>query len=119
MTVKELAYTVQRHIQEAIGTDFKRSHAYELLSAAYGFRSFAAIPDGMGIFRSDLKRALAIRQRGNRAIEMPRAGFIDRPGNVDSTYAAPIIGTEPGRHHQDIHPLRLSAPEIPRVFGEQ
>jgi hypothetical protein len=43
MTVKELAYTVQRHIQEAIGTDFKRSHAYELLSAAYGFRSFAAI----------------------------------------------------------------------------
>jgi hypothetical protein len=24
--------------------DFKRSHAYELLSAAYGFRSFAAIP---------------------------------------------------------------------------
>ncbi len=44
MTVKELAYTVQRHIQEAIGTDFKRSHAYELLSAAYGFRSYAAIP---------------------------------------------------------------------------
>ena len=44
MTVKELAYTVQRHIQEAIGIDFKRSHAYELLSAAYGFRSFAAIP---------------------------------------------------------------------------
>jgi hypothetical protein len=43
MTVKELAYTVQRHIQEAIGMDFKRSHAYELLSAAYGFRSFAAI----------------------------------------------------------------------------
>ena len=44
MTVKELAYTVQRHIQEAIEMDFKRSHAYELLSAAYGFRSFAAIP---------------------------------------------------------------------------
>ena len=44
MSVKELAYTVQHHIQEAIGMDLKRSHAYELLSAAYGFRSFAAIP---------------------------------------------------------------------------
>jgi len=44
MTVKELAYTVQRHIQDAIGMEFKRSHAYELLSAAYGFRSFASIP---------------------------------------------------------------------------
>lgn len=43
MTVKELAYTVQRHVQEAIGADFKRSHAYELLAAAYGFRTFASI----------------------------------------------------------------------------
>mgnify|MGYP006344862425 FL=1 len=43
MTVKELAYTVQRHIQDTIGTDFKRSHAYELLAAAYGFRTFASI----------------------------------------------------------------------------
>ena len=42
MTVKELAYTVQRHIQDTIGTDFKRSHAYELLAAAYGFRTFAS-----------------------------------------------------------------------------
>ena len=43
MTVKELAYAVQRHIQDAIGADFKRSHAYELLAAAYGFRTFASI----------------------------------------------------------------------------
>jgi hypothetical protein len=43
MTVKDLAYTVQRHIQDVIGTDFKRSHAYELLAAAYGFRTFASI----------------------------------------------------------------------------
>ena len=42
MTVKELAYAVQRHIQDTIGTDFKRSHAYELLAAAYGFRTFAS-----------------------------------------------------------------------------
>lgn len=42
MTVKELAYTVQRHIQDTIGTDFKRSHAYEMLAAAYGFRTFAS-----------------------------------------------------------------------------
>ncbi len=44
MSAKELAYSVQCHVQNAIGTDFKRSHAYELLSAAYGFRSFASIP---------------------------------------------------------------------------
>jgi hypothetical protein len=43
MTVKELAYTVQRHVQDVIGADFKRSHAYELLAAAYGFRTFASI----------------------------------------------------------------------------
>ena len=42
MTVKELAYTVQRHVQDAIGIDFKRSHAYELLAATYGFRTFAS-----------------------------------------------------------------------------
>lgn len=42
MTVKELAYAAQRHIQASTGASFKRAHIYELLAAAFGFNSHAA-----------------------------------------------------------------------------
>lgn len=43
MTIKELAYTAQHHLLANTGTEFKRSHIYELLAAAFGFNSYAAL----------------------------------------------------------------------------
>ena len=42
MTIKELAYSVQQHLQAKTATSFKRSHIYELLAASFGFNSQAA-----------------------------------------------------------------------------
>ena len=43
MTIKELAYTAQQHIQAKTSTQFKRAHIYELLAATFGFNSYAAL----------------------------------------------------------------------------
>lgn len=42
MTVKELAYSAQQHLQSVTGVPLKRSHVYELFAAAFGFNSHAA-----------------------------------------------------------------------------
>jgi len=42
MTIKELAYSVQQHLQAFTAEPLKRAHAYELLSAAFGYKSYAA-----------------------------------------------------------------------------
>ena len=42
MAIKELAHSAQQHIQASTGCTFRRSHVYELLAAAFGFKSFAA-----------------------------------------------------------------------------
>lgn len=43
MAIKELAYIAQHHLQAHTGTQFKRAHIYELLAAAFGFNSYAAL----------------------------------------------------------------------------
>ncbi|WP_409420107.1 hypothetical protein ABHF91_09740 [Pseudaeromonas sp. ZJS20] len=43
MKIKELAYSAQQHLQTRTGTQFKRAHIYELLAAAFGFNSYAAL----------------------------------------------------------------------------
>ena len=43
MTIKELAYSTQQHLQTATGAQFKRAHIYELLAASFGFNSYAAL----------------------------------------------------------------------------
>ncbi|MFQ3216729.1 MAG: hypothetical protein ACI87C_001248 [Paraperlucidibaca sp.] len=43
MTIKQLAYAAQQHIQSHTGTTLKRAHVYELLAAAFGFGSYAAL----------------------------------------------------------------------------
>ena len=42
MTIKELAYSTQQLIESATGSDFKRTHFYELLAASFGYKSNAA-----------------------------------------------------------------------------
>ena len=42
MTLKELAYSAQQHLQARAGVSIKRSHIYELLAASFGFKSYAA-----------------------------------------------------------------------------
>lgn len=42
MTIKELAYSAQQHLQANTGGSFKRAHVYELLAASFGFNSYAA-----------------------------------------------------------------------------
>ena len=42
MTIKELAYSAQQHLQANTGGSFKRAHVYELLAASFGFNSHAA-----------------------------------------------------------------------------
>jgi len=43
MTIKEFALHTQRHIESAAATTFKRSHVYELMAAAFGYRTYAAL----------------------------------------------------------------------------
>ena len=43
MTIKQLAFETQRHLQAQTSTTFKRSHVYELLAAAFGFNSYASL----------------------------------------------------------------------------
>lgn len=42
MTIKDLAYRIQTGLAGASGTTISRSQAYELLAAAFGYRSYAA-----------------------------------------------------------------------------
>lgn len=42
MTIKQLAFDTQQHIQAQTSATFKRSHVYELLAAAFGFNSYAS-----------------------------------------------------------------------------
>lgn len=43
MTIKQLAFDAQQHLQTTTGTPFKRSHVYELFAAGLGFNSFASL----------------------------------------------------------------------------
>lgn len=43
MNIKEFALHTQQHIESAAATTFKRSHVYELMAAAFGYRTYAAL----------------------------------------------------------------------------
>lgn len=43
MTIKELAYSAQLHLEAETGCPFKRAHVYELMAASFGFSSYAAL----------------------------------------------------------------------------
>ena len=43
MTIKELIYIAQQHLQASTGLAFKRTYIYELLAALFDFNSYAAL----------------------------------------------------------------------------
>jgi len=43
MTIKELAYSAQKKLETSTNQHFKRTHIYELLAAAFGYSSYAAL----------------------------------------------------------------------------
>jgi TPR repeat protein len=43
MTIKQFALHTQQHIESAAATTFKRSHVYELMAAAFGYGTYAAL----------------------------------------------------------------------------
>ncbi len=43
MTMKILAYSVQKQLQASTGVSFKRAHIYELLAASFGYASYASL----------------------------------------------------------------------------
>ena len=43
MTIKQFALQTQQLIESAAATTFKRSHVYELMAAAFGYRTYAAL----------------------------------------------------------------------------
>lgn len=43
MTIKELAYSAQKQLETGTNQHFKRTHIYELLAAAFGYSSYAAL----------------------------------------------------------------------------
>ena len=73
MTLKELTYEARQCLQTELGVQFKQAHIYELLAAAFGFKSWAAFSadavlldnwhgfqDG---FHADAMRVNLVRQR--------------------------------------------------------
>lgn len=73
MTLKELTYEVRQRLQTELGVQFKQAHIYELLAAAFGFKSWAAFSsaavlldncDGFqGGCREDVLHVNIVRQR--------------------------------------------------------
>lgn len=73
MTLKELTYEVRQRLQTELGAQFKQAHIYELLAAAFGFKSWAAFSsaavlldssDGLhGNFREEAQYMNLVRQR--------------------------------------------------------
>lgn len=43
MTIKEFALQTQQYLRSAVESPFKRSHVYELMAAAFGYRTYAAL----------------------------------------------------------------------------
>lgn len=43
MTIKELAYSAQQHLQVSTVVPIKRAHIYELMAASFGYNSYAAL----------------------------------------------------------------------------
>lgn len=73
MTIKELAYSAQQHLQVSTGGSFKRSHIYELLAASFGFNSYAAfgVDSVLAEFRqSDRQIVLECHAIKQRCIEL-------------------------------------------------
>ena len=68
MTIKELAYSAQQHLQASTGGSFKRAHVYELLAASFGFNSHAAF--GVDAVLTEL------RQNDRRVV--PQSALIKR-----------------------------------------
>ena len=68
MTIKELAYSAQQHVQARTGASFKRAHIYELLAASFGLNSYAAF--GVNTVLAEL------RQNDRQAL--PQGAFINR-----------------------------------------
>lgn len=68
MTIKELAYSAQQHVQASTGASFKRAHIYELLAASFGFNSHAAF--GMNTVLTELCQ--------NDRWPLPQGAFINR-----------------------------------------
>lgn len=68
MTIKELAYAAQQHLQVSTTGLFKRAHVYELLAASFGFNSYAAF--GVDTVFMEL------RQNDKRVL--PQSAFITR-----------------------------------------
>jgi TPR repeat protein len=68
MTIKELAYFAQQHLQVSTSGLFKRAHVYELLAASFGFNSYAAFGVDT-VFRE-------LRQNDKRVV--PQSAFITR-----------------------------------------
>ncbi|MES2015077.1 MAG: hypothetical protein V4484_01170 [Pseudomonadota bacterium] len=68
MTIRELAYDAQQHLQVSTKNLFKRTHVYELLAAAFGFKSYAAF--GVDTVFTEL--------RPNENREPPQSALITR-----------------------------------------
>ncbi len=69
MAIKTIAHSAQLHLQAVTGSSIKRSHVYELLAAAFDYRSYAALSSA-AVFAAgpqELERTLplvpAIRSR--------------------------------------------------------
>ena len=77
MTIKKLAHTAQRALQESSGSPMKLGHIYELLAASVGFGSYAALCADH-VFDEDPDYRIRAKHRtfgdaGARALELGHA----------------------------------------------
>lgn len=73
MTIKQLAFDTQQHLQAQTSTTFKRSHVYELLAAAFGFNSYASLCAAYVFTQSSLTSRRPARHSesvGRRSLEL-------------------------------------------------
>ena len=77
MAIKELIFATQQHIQTITGNSFKRTHIYELLSANFGFNSYAAL-NSTSIFSQNQQDQLSqSQQKKNQNNSLLRQRSID------------------------------------------
>lgn len=81
MTIKEFAYSTQQHLQHSTHGTFKRAHIYELLAAAFGYHSYAALCAKSVFTNVSLTRQIPSQHRSlirNRCSEL---GYSSELGN--------------------------------------
>lgn len=135
MAIKQLAFILQRSLSESAGQTVTRGHTYELIAAAFGFRSYAALrathvfaasgavrelqadvvrsrADGIGL---PVERCPGIASTVCDALRTPRILVVSM---TDLGAWLDVLAEEWGNDWEEAEPWQISTDTAPPEWGE-